>query len=157
MKRSALFFASALILCGQAVADRGNNNGRGPVDVDLGIGDVVDASVDIGGDSLVDADLDVLGDSALGDVSDAAANAVDYATRQVNSGNQSATLIGQPRQFRCSLCQCQCEHREFRYRNSDGSCHRQYCIGHVRSQHTRKPLNAIEQRIHDHSDECDDQ
>ena len=92
MKRSALFFASALILCGQAVADRGNNNGRGPVDVDLGIGDVVDASVDIGGDSLVDADLDVLGDSALGDVSDAAANAVDYATRQVNSGNQSATL-----------------------------------------------------------------
>ena len=71
MKRSALFFASALILCGQAVADRGNNNGRGPVDVDLGIGDVVDASVDIGGDSLVDADLDVLGDSALGDVSDA--------------------------------------------------------------------------------------
>ena len=92
MKRSALFFASALILAGEAFADRGNHNGRGPVDVDLGLDNVIDATVDIGGDSVVNADLDVLDNSGAGDVSDVAASAVDYATRQVNSGNQSATL-----------------------------------------------------------------
>ena len=113
MKRSALFFASALILAAPAAMAQDSSL----VDVDLGLGGVVDATVDVGGDSLVDANVDVLGgdlvdaditlggdalvdadvnlgldSSVAGDVAGAASNAVDYATRQANSGNQTATL-----------------------------------------------------------------
>ncbi|HAE93397.1 MAG TPA: hypothetical protein DCG65_02470, partial [Hyphomonas atlantica] len=88
MKRSALFFASVLVLAGHAFAEPGKHNGRGPIDVDLGLGDVVDATADIGGDSLADADVNLgLDTPVAADASNAAANAVNYATRQVNSGN----------------------------------------------------------------------
>ena len=56
-------------------------------------GDLVDADVNLGGDTLVDADVNLgLDTPVAGDASNAASNAVDYATRQVNSGNQTATL-----------------------------------------------------------------